>query len=63
MLEVKLFDELRQGQLPRFLLMVVKLTQLCQVHSQFPRHLHLSVRQVVPFPSVDPRLHFRVGLN
>ena len=30
MFEAKLFDELRQGQLPRLLLMVIKLAQLCR---------------------------------
>jgi hypothetical protein len=56
-LEVELFDELRQGQLPRFLLVVIDLAQLRRVHPQFASHVDLGVRQMVTLSRLDPRLH------
>jgi len=49
-----------KGKLQRLLLVVVKFAQLCRVHSQLPLHLHLSVRQLVQSPRINPRLHFRI---
>src|SRR5262249_47628090 len=54
---VELFDKLRQGQLPRFLLVIIDLAQLRRVHPQFAGHLDLGVRQVVALSRLDPCLH------
>src|SRR5215468_10361934 len=59
---VKLFDELRQGQLPRFLLVVIDLAQLRRVHPQFAGHVDLGVRQMVALSRLDPRLHLPILL-
>ena len=59
---VKLFDKLRQGQLPRLLLVVIDLAQLRRVHPQFAGHLDLGVRQMVALSRLDPCLHLLSGL-
>ena len=61
-LEVEIFDEYRQGSLPRLLLVVVDLAELLRVHPQFPSHLDVGMRQVVASTSIDPGLYCRIGL-
>src|SRR5271169_750188 len=60
-LEVEIFDEYGQGNLPRFLLVVVDLAELPRVHPQFPSHLDVGMRQVVASASIDPGLYCRIG--
>jgi len=54
-LEVNMFDKLRQRLLPRFLPVVGQFPELLGIHSQLPGHLDLGMRQMEPFPSLDPK--------
>jgi hypothetical protein len=55
-LGVQVLDELGQGCLPRFLLMVVELSELGRVQSEFAGHPHVCVGEPVAFACVDPGL-------
>ncbi len=55
-LSVKRFDEGWQGQLPRFLVVVIELAEFLGVHTELARHLHMSVRQAVALTCRDPCL-------
>ena len=54
-LEVNTFDKLRQRLLPRFLSVIGQFPELLGIHSQLPGHLDLGMRQMEPFPSLDPK--------
>ena len=53
--EVNMFDKLRQRLLPTFLPVVGQFPELLGIHSQLPGHLDLGMRQMEPFPSLDPK--------
>src|SRR5260370_13364108 len=55
-LQVELFDELGQGQLPSFLTMVVELPQALGFHAQFARHLNMRMGEMMALAGVDPLL-------
>jgi hypothetical protein len=54
-LDIEPFDELRQGQLPRLLLVVVELPELPRIHPQLARHLDLLVREMKAPLGFEPR--------
>src|SRR3989442_310103 len=55
-LEVQALDELREGRLPGFLLVVVELAELLRVQAELARHLHVGVGEAMPPARVDPDL-------
>ena len=49
-----MLDELRQGSLPVFLIVIVELAELLRVHPELAGHLDVRVRQVVALSCLDP---------
>src|SRR5882672_6678574 len=57
--EVESLDELRQRRFPELLVVVGELTELPRVQPEFPRHLHMRMREAVALARLDPILEFR----
>ena len=57
-LEVQLFDKLRQRQLPGFLIRVGQASELLRIQPQFSGHLDVGMGKMVAFPRIDPSLIF-----
>ena len=55
-LAIDVRDEDSQWSLPRFLSVIGETAELLWVQTKLPCHLNMRVRQVVPFPRVNPRL-------
>jgi hypothetical protein len=57
-LDVQLFDILRQRQLPGFLLRVGQAAELLGIQSQLSGHLDVGMGKMVALPRIDPSLVF-----
>ncbi len=52
---IAVLNELRQRHLPGLLLVICHTSQLLRIHAEFPRHLHVRVRQMIALPRLNPR--------
>src|ERR1700691_3809544 len=51
-------DEFAERHFSRLVSVIVDVTTVSRVHSQFPSHLDLCVGQMVALAGVNPRQHF-----